>query len=616
MGSRRTRNSLAAQEGFDFIQESNLSPASPLNRENHGSEGEDLETPQAQVVSNDIPISTPDQPPIDRNELHLKKLEVSKNIILDRLTRLEEIDQNRASHSRSRSRTPHHRSYSRSKYSRSPRSHRSREVSQPRSRYGPRESYSRSPVSNRHHRESRFHNHYYSDRPHHSRHFWGSPSNSRKRSRSGSNDYFSDSSEVSRSHSPQRKRRFSSPTEDADSFLHEGETFIRFRRGIHKHVKGDSSQIFWGKDLISVKWCKGGPCKAFRQVKTIPSKAPYMEKSKVCSHLEEFLNLVPLTGENLGLKRTPYSVPFGTDSGLGKAFDIFGSSIEEKVIHALLDTNKKSALKAFSDSHFDSPAILTFSKDWPKGDLYLEWAKGHILDSEDLSRDLDVSKVNKDNLSELLEEEKDTRNILVNNITGLRALELLAENLKSDSSSQSTTLAIASLFLANLKPLIVNWMEAKMNLRKSILHNQDSHAVRLLLKSDMWSPNIFPKSALDEAEKTKKFSGLRHILNLNNDGSLKKFSDSSKKYNPYSSIKKSLDFEHSRHKRPFHSRKRGHHQKYTSKDSFRPYRDSYVPSQSKPATAQNSGPSTAQNSGPSTKPPQKSNFKRRPKHSK
>ena len=340
-----------------------------------------------------------------------------------------------------------------------------------------------------------------------------------------------------------------------------------------------------------------------------------MEKSKACSHLEEFLNLVPLTGENLGLKRTPYAIPFGSDTGLRKAFDIFGSSVERKVIHALLDSNKKSALKAFSDSFFDSPAILTFSKDWPKGDLYLEWAKGHILDAEALSHDLDVGKVNKDNLSDLLEEEKDTRNILVNNITGLRALELLAENLKSDSSSQSTTLAIASLFLANLKPLIVNWMEAKMNLRKSILHNQDSHAVRLLLKSDMWSPNIFPKSALEEAEKTKKFSGLRHILNLNNDGSLKKFSDSSKKRFPYSSTKKSHEFEYPRHKRPFHSRKRDHRQKYSTKDSFRPHRDSNVPFQSNSATAQSSNPSTTQNSG-NSKPPQRNNFKRRPKPSK
>ena len=614
MAPRRTRNSLASQEDVSFVQDINLGPnSSSPNREDPVSVGEELESHQVQ--GDPQVLSPPDQPPIDRSELHFKKLELSLNLITERLTRLEDRDQNRASHSRSRSRISHTRSPSRSRYSNSPLSHRPRENSRARARYSPRESHSRSPVSSHHRRESRhFSLHYspsrsHSDRPHRSRNFWGSPSNSRKRKRSESSDYSSESSEVSQSHFPRGKRRISSPSEEDDSFLHKGETYIRFTRGKHKHVKGDSSQIFWGKELISVKWFKDGPFKAFCPIKSKSTSSPYMDRSTACSHLEEFLNLVPLTGENLGLKRTAYSVPFGTDSGLGKAFDLFGHSIEGKVTHALLDKNKKAALKAFSDSHFDSPAILTFSKDWPKGDLYLDWAKGHLLDYEDLARDLDVSKINKNNLTDLLEEEKDTRNILVNNITGLRALELLAENLKGDSSSQSTTLAIASLFLSNLKPLIVNWMDSKMKLRKSILHNQDSHAVRLLLKSDMWSPNIFPKSALEEAEKTKKFSGLRNILNLNNDGSLKKFSDFSKKGNLNSSHKKSHDFEGSRSRRTqFHSRKREFRHNYPSKDSFRPHRDSNQPNQNKSPKAQSSDPSA--------KPPQKSNFKGRAKPSK
>ena len=613
MGSRRTRNSLASQEDFSFVQGINLDPnPAPPNREVPFPVGEESESHQVQ--GNPQVLSPPDQPPIDRNELHFKKMELSLNLIAERLTRLEDRDQNRASHSRSRSRISHSRSPSPSRYSNSPLSHRSRENSRARSRYSPRDSHSRSPVSSQHRRESRYYSLHYtpsrshSDKPYRSRNFWDSPSNSRKRKRSESSDYSSESSEVSQSHPPRGKRRISSPSEE-DNFLHKGDTYIRFTRGKHKHVKGDSSQIFWGKELISVKWFKDGPFKAFCPIKSKPSSSPYMDRSTACSNLEEFLNLVPLTGENLGLKRTAYSVPFGTDSGLGKAFDLFGHSIEGKVTHALLDKNKKAALKAFSDSHFDSPAILTFSKDWPKGDLYLEWAKSQLLDYEDLARDLDVGKINKNNLPDLLEEEKDTRNILVNNITGLRALELLAENLKSDSSSQSTTLAIASLFLSNLKPLIVNWMDAKMKLRKSILHNQDSHAVRLLLKSDMWSPNIFPKTALEEAEKTKKYSGLRNILNLNNDGSLKKFSDLSKKGHLNSSHKKSHDSEGYRSKRTqFHPRKRESRNNYPSKDSFRPHRDSNVSNQN--------NSSTAQSSGPSAKPTPKSKFKGRVKPSK
>ena len=207
------------------------------------------------------------------------------NIITDRLTRLEEKDQTRASHSCSRS--PQSRSRSRSRYSGSPFSRISRENSRARSQYSSRESHSRYPVSSRHFREPLSSQHYYSRRPHpdnqHSpRSFWRSPNSSRKPKLPESSDYSSDSSD-SYPHYSREKRRCSSPSEE-DSFRDGGETWIKFKRGKHKHVKGDSSQIFWGKDLISVKWFKG-PIKAFCQIKSKPSTAPYMDKSDACSHL-------------------------------------------------------------------------------------------------------------------------------------------------------------------------------------------------------------------------------------------------------------------------------------------------------------------------------------------
>ena len=589
MGQRRKRNPLPPQEIMDVAEEISHEPSSgSQNPVAPISDSEELENSQAQGVSQD-PLTSQEQP-TDRTELLFKRLEISLNVFSERISRLEERVHSRASHSRSRS--PLSRPRSRPRYSGSPSSSFSRENSRASSHYSRRESHSRSPVNYRHYRDSSS-----------SRNLWRSPSPSRKRKLSYPSDFSSDSSDSLPHHSRDKRRR-SSPSEE-DIFRQGGETWIKFKRGIHKHVKGDPTRIFWGKDLITVKWSKG-PTKAFCQIKSKPSSAPYFDQSDSCSHLEEFLNLVPLTGESLGLKRVGYSVPFGTNSGLGKAFDLFGRSIESKVIHALLDKNKKSALKAFSNQHFDSPAILTFSKDWPKGDQYLEWAKGHLLDTEVLSQDLDVSKINKHNLSDLLEEEKDTRSILVNNISGLRALELLAEKLHKDSSSQSTTLSIASLFLSNLKPLLVNWMEAKMNLRSSILHNQDSHAVRLLLKSDMWSPSIFSKSALEEAEKTKRYSGLRSILNLNRDGSFKKPQDFSRKSKFPSSNRKFQDFDRSHARRSHYpSRKRDSRHNYFSKDSFRPSRSSYEPKHPKTQSTQSSAPSH--------KPPQKKNPKGRSK---
>ena len=173
MGQRRTRKSHAPQD-MDFAEEIMPGPSSgSQNPVVPTTDSEELENTQVQGVSQ-APLSPPDQP-IDRNESHFKKLEHSLNIITERLSRLEEKDQTRASHSRSRS--PHSRSRSRSRYSRSPFSHISRENSRVRSHYSPRESHSRSPVSSRHYREP-LSSHQYSSRRSHpdshhlSRNFW------------------------------------------------------------------------------------------------------------------------------------------------------------------------------------------------------------------------------------------------------------------------------------------------------------------------------------------------------------------------------------------------------------------------------------------------------------
>ena len=72
MGSRRTRNSLASQEDFSLVQDFNLDPnPAPPNREVPVPVGEESESHQVQ--GNPQVLSPPDQPPIDRNELHFKQ---------------------------------------------------------------------------------------------------------------------------------------------------------------------------------------------------------------------------------------------------------------------------------------------------------------------------------------------------------------------------------------------------------------------------------------------------------------------------------------------------------------------------------------------------------------
>ena len=274
----------------------------------------------------------------------------------------------------------------------------------------------------------------------------------------------------------------------------------------------------WNDDLISVKWYPKNDKKAFCPVTiTDSSSSPYMTKRLANESLADTLNLIPWSGENPGLKRKGFSIPFNPIAGLGQTFDML-DRIEENLTHALIADDKKSAMKAFPELAFEAPAIAIFSG-WPKGD-YFPWANGDLLDIKQAARALNVSVVSV--TTDMLNEERDTRALLVNNLSGLRALELFSDKFKKDMSKQSATLAIARLFMINLKPLIVNWMYAKMIVRKAILHNQNGATARVLLKGNLWDPLIFPKDALEEAKNTKNNSGINNLLNLSDKGMLEK----------------------------------------------------------------------------------------------
>ena len=109
-------------------------------------------------------------------------------------------------------------------------------------------------------------------------------------------------------------------------------------------------------------------------------------------------------------------------------------------------------------------------------------------------------------------------------MSALKSLELFGEKLK-DESNIATAQAIAKLFLPNIKPAYLNWLSAKMKIRKLILHGQDHPAARELLQSNLWDPAIFPKQTIDQVRKRGSQHDMRNILNLSSTGELAKTSN-------------------------------------------------------------------------------------------
>ena len=331
-------------------------------------------------------------------------------------------------------------------------------------------------------------------------------------------------SDLGRSRISERHSSPLTPNQEESSFPDKGETYIVFNKDKHHHVENQPSQIIWLGEKITVKWYEGEKkIKAFCQInEEDSSSSPYGTKSSANKFLRDILELTP-NSESPGFKRSAFSTHFDISSGLGLALNIAASS-EEVLIHHLISGDRKKAMSSFKDSAFEAPSTTIFSSGWPKGNHHFKWAKGDKLDLIKSADKLNLDKVDekkKKDINILLERELDTRTNLVNQITGLRNLEILSEKIKNEDNKRSTTLAIAKGFLPVLKFLLVDWMEAKMALRKAILHDQDTEAVRILLKADMWQPTIFAEESLEEV-KNNKDPGLRKILNLNRDGSFKK----------------------------------------------------------------------------------------------
>ena len=173
------------------------------------------------------------------------------------------------------------------------------------------------------------------------------------------------------------------------------------------------------------------------------------------------------------------------------------------------DKNEKEIIQAFPDEAFDSISIINLNRGWPflEND-YIEWAKDRALSLEDFKDAirfdaLDTSKCT----PELLKKERESRKLLVFQLQSTHLVELYSNKVGSldDATKAKNRIsaeegqAIAQTMLPVLKHLIVQWVQAKMAVRKTLFYNNSilRGNVSWILKSSMWDSNIFPNSAID-----------------------------------------------------------------------------------------------------------------------
>ena len=332
----------------------------------------------------------------------------------------------------------------------------------------------------------------------------------------------SDYSDIDSSPEPPTKRRRhndqGSPSHESGCFSYENETYVIYNPNIHSIV--NATQIMWDGGVIHVKWHPDSKQRAFCQVKTPSSpNTPYMDQNVAHNILMTSLGLEPWLGDTPGMKRKGFRVDLDPNSDLNQTFNLLKSN-EADLIDGILDEDGTSLSRAFPDAVFAAPSVAIFAKGWTNTERsYLAWAKGESLNLKNAARLLGISSVTTVP-REVLDEEKNARALLVNFITALNTLETFSITLQSDEAKSAAVKAIGRLFLPNLKQCVIRWISAKIKVRKIILHDQKKSGHKILLKSNVWDPDVFPANAMEQVRKTGSRNDLCDILQLSDRGAL------------------------------------------------------------------------------------------------
>ena len=196
------------------------------------------------------------------------------------------------------------------------------------------------------------------------------------------------------------------------------------------------------------------------------------------------------------------------NSGLSQLLELIKSH-EPSMTKTARDKSEKQIMHTFPDAAFDSISVVNLNIGWPfQGNDYMEWAKDRTLSIEDFKDQIRFDAFDTSSCTpEILNKEKETRKLLVNQFTTIHLIELLGTKInKLDDSvkakhriSSEECKAIAQTMLPTKKHLMAQWMKAKMEVRNSLLSkNSWLGAVSWILKSSLWDSSIFPKSAIEQ----------------------------------------------------------------------------------------------------------------------
>ena len=146
---------------------------------------------------------------------------------------------------------------------------------------------------------------------------------------------------------------------------------------------------------------------------------------------------------------------------------------------------------------------LVFDNAWPLSADYSAWAKPEVVNLRETSSQLCLpSTVNCP--EKFLKKERDLRSVVVDSLSSCFGLASTAKRQEKTNciNEMRMSLLILKGFLPSLKSVIIQWMKAKIDVRRIVLQDSKTTYAARLLASSVWHHHLFEMSVVQDILKS------------------------------------------------------------------------------------------------------------------
>ena len=295
-----------------------------------------------------------------------------------------------------------------------------------------------------------------------------------------------------------------------------------FDNNIHKKVGVNKIMMKQGNNVIpfDVIYNPVNVSEFRTKPQSTSALSPYMGGSEAHTLMLCAFGARPSEGMSNNKATRTMDMSISPSTGLSRTLDLIKQR-EGEMLDALTAKQKDKLLATFPGDAFNPVTLVNFTQGWSLCESdFVEWACDKPLSIEQFKNQINLIGNDIRVPPEFIKNEQDSRRILVSHLASMHLIETYGNRVGEVTQTEYKTVlpsecqAVARTLLPVLKHLTVPYLQAKMELRMSVLKGfENNFEAVCLLKTSPWEPNLFPKAAIANL-KIKRLNNIPQLLGL------------------------------------------------------------------------------------------------------